>query len=70
MVKMSSFGGGVGSMSRESRLREAAKIHIQLGNLQRYCELLVEVGEVSKAVSCTVRPVLSNMHRERNFLSE
>ena len=50
MVKMSSFGGGVGSMSRESRLREAAKIHIQLGNLQRYCELLVEVGEVSKAV--------------------
>lgn len=47
MVKMSSFGGGIGSLSREGRLREAAKIYIQLGNLQRYCELMVELGEVS-----------------------
>lgn len=46
MAKMLSFGGGIGSMSREARLREAAKIYIRLGNLQRYCELLVELGEV------------------------
>lgn len=47
MVKMSKFGGGIGLPTREDRLREAAKIHIRLGNLQRYCELMVELGEVS-----------------------
>ncbi|XP_056009977.1 WD repeat-containing protein 17-like isoform X2 [Ostrea edulis] len=51
MVKMSSFGGGIGSLSREGRLREAAKIYIQLGNLQRYCELMVELGEWERAIA-------------------
>ena len=43
---MSKFGGGIGAPSREERLRQAAKLHIQLGNVQRYCELMVELGEV------------------------
>lgn len=51
MAKMLSFGGGIGSMSREARLREAAKIYIRLGNLQRYCELLVELGEWERAIA-------------------
>ena len=37
---------GIGGASREDRLLEAAKLHIKLGNIQRYCELMVELGEV------------------------
>ncbi|KAL3878905.1 hypothetical protein ACJMK2_031231 [Sinanodonta woodiana] len=51
MIKMSKFGGGIGSRSKEDRLKEAAGIHIKLGNIQRYCELMVELGEWEKAIS-------------------
>ncbi|KAL5011845.1 hypothetical protein ScPMuIL_010396 [Solemya velum] len=51
MVKMSQFGGGIGAPTKEERLREAASIHIKLGNIQRYCELMVELGEWEKALS-------------------
>lgn len=52
MVKVSRFGsGGVGSRSREDCLQEAAAIYLQLGNLQRYCEILVGLGEVSLLAS-------------------
>ncbi|ELT94041.1 hypothetical protein CAPTEDRAFT_222827 [Capitella teleta] len=50
MVKISKFGAGLGAPSREERLREAASIHLKLGNLQRYCELLLELGEWEKAL--------------------
>ena len=46
MIKMSKFGAGIGAPSKEDRIRKAANIHIRLGNLQRYCELMVELGEV------------------------
>lgn len=45
-VKMSKFGGGIGAPSKEERLKEAAEIHLRLGQIQRYCELMVELGEV------------------------
>lgn len=32
---------------REDRIREAASIHAKIGQLQRYCELMVELGEVT-----------------------
>ncbi|GFN83793.1 WD repeat-containing protein 17, partial [Plakobranchus ocellatus] len=51
MIKMSRFGGGIGAPSREERLRQAAKIYIQLGNVKRYCELMVELGEWVKALA-------------------
>ncbi|XP_069796992.1 WD repeat-containing protein 17 [Narcine bancroftii] len=50
-VKMSKFGGGIGAPSKEERLKEAAEIHLQLGQIQRYCELMVELGEWDKALS-------------------
>ncbi|XP_074085041.1 WD repeat-containing protein 17 isoform X5 [Macrotis lagotis] len=50
-VKMSKFGGGIGAPSKEERLKEAAEIHLRLGNIQRYCELMVELGEWDKALS-------------------
>lgn len=43
---MSKFGGGIGAPSKEERLKNAAEIHIRLGQIQRYCELMVELGEV------------------------
>ncbi|XP_078252775.1 WD repeat-containing protein 17 isoform X1 [Rhinoraja longicauda] len=56
-VKMSKFGGGIGAPSKEERLKEAAEIHLRLGQIQRYCELMVELGEWDKALS--VAPGLS-----------
>ena len=43
---MSKFGGGIGAPSKEERLKAAAEIHLRLGQIQRYCELMVELGEV------------------------
>ncbi|KAM6972140.1 WD repeat-containing protein 17 [Aplochiton taeniatus] len=51
IVKMSKFGGGIGAPSKEERLQEAAEIHLRLGQIQRYCELMVELGEWDKALS-------------------
>ncbi|NXP35856.1 WDR17 protein, partial [Leiothrix lutea] len=50
-IKMSKFGGGIGAPSKEERLKEAAEIHLRLGQIQRYCELMVELGEWDKALS-------------------
>uniref|UniRef100_A0A667WAL4 WD repeat domain 17 n=1 Tax=Myripristis murdjan TaxID=586833 RepID=A0A667WAL4_9TELE len=51
IVKMSKFGGGIGAPSKEERLKEAADIHLRLGQIQRYCELMVELGQWDKALS-------------------
>lgn len=48
IVKMSKFGGGIGAPSKEERLKEAADIHLRLGQIQRYCELMVELGQVQR----------------------
>ncbi|XP_019507276.1 PREDICTED: WD repeat-containing protein 17 [Hipposideros armiger] len=50
-IKMSKFGGGIGVPTKEERLKEAAEIHLRLGQIQRYCELMVELGEWDKALS-------------------
>ncbi|XP_053441219.1 WD repeat-containing protein 17 isoform X2 [Nycticebus coucang] len=50
-VKMSKFGGGIGVPTKEERLKDAAEIHLRLGQIQRYCELMVELGEWDKALS-------------------
>ena len=31
---------------RDDRLREAAEIHVKIGQLRRYCELMVQLGQV------------------------
>ena len=46
---MSKFGAGLGAPSKDERLREAADIHIRLGSVQRYCELMVELGQVRRS---------------------
>ncbi|XP_059144021.1 WD repeat-containing protein 17-like [Physella acuta] len=57
MIKMSKFGGGIGAPSKEERLKEAARIHIKLGNIQRYCELMVELGKWERALA--IAPAVS-----------
>ena len=49
---MSKFGGGIGAPSKEERLKEAADIHLRLGQVQRYCELMVELGQVGRVCVC------------------
>ena len=52
MVKTCKYGGGgIGAPSKEESLREAAAIEVRLGNLQKYCEILVQLGEWDKALS-------------------
>ena len=46
-MKVSKFGAGLGAPSKEERLKEAADIHVRLGNIQKYCEILLELGEVN-----------------------
>ncbi|XP_030837047.1 WD repeat-containing protein 17 [Strongylocentrotus purpuratus] len=46
--------GGRGAQSsrlREEKVREAARLHMKLGEVQRYCELMVELGEWEKALA-------------------
>ncbi|XP_041529661.1 WD repeat-containing protein 17 isoform X1 [Microtus oregoni] len=50
-IKVSKFGGGIGAPTKEKKLKEAAEIHLRLGQIQRYCELMVELGEWDKALS-------------------
>ena len=61
MVKMSKFGAGLGAPSKEERLREAADIHIRLGNVQKYCELMVELGQV-RTSSCMCVHFVQTVH--------
>lgn len=56
---MSKFGGGIGAPSKEERLKEAADIHLRLGQIQRYCELMVELGQVRDAFSDPLKPALT-----------
>ncbi|KAJ8028341.1 WD repeat-containing protein 17 [Holothuria leucospilota] len=53
MAKVKKIGG----KSREDRLREGANLQIKLGNIQRYCEIMVELEEWEKALS--VAPAVS-----------
>ncbi|ERE89596.1 WD repeat-containing protein 17-like isoform 2 [Cricetulus griseus] len=50
-IKVSKFGGGIGAPTKEKKLKEAAELHLRLGQIQRYCELMVELGEWDKALS-------------------
>ena len=45
---------------REDRIREAASLQVKIGQLQRYCELMVELGEVN------LRTLKRALHRTRD----
>lgn len=47
---LSGRAGGLVS-KREDRIKEAASLHAKIGQLQRYCELMVELGEWDRALA-------------------
>ncbi|CAL1530910.1 unnamed protein product [Lymnaea stagnalis] len=63
MIKMSKFGGGIGAPSKEERLNEAARIHVKLGNTQRYCELMVELGKWERALAIAPSVSMKYWHK-------
>ena len=48
---------------REDRIREASNLHAKIGQLQRYCELMVELGEVRNAKSKIISMADHNKHK-------
>jgi len=46
MATLRKFGTGIRAPTRHEQLNDAANIHIKLGNVQRYCELMIELGQV------------------------
>ena len=68
MIKMSRTRGSVGSRNREEHLREAARLQILLGNVQRYCELMVELGEVRRNMAPILRCPNSEVLDHRQFV--
>jgi len=46
MATLRKFGAGIKAPSRREQLNQAADIHIKLGNVQRYCEQMIELGQV------------------------
>ncbi|XP_074650106.1 WD repeat-containing protein 17-like [Tubulanus polymorphus] len=51
MARVNKYGSSIGAPSRDHQLREAAHLYICLGNVEKYCELLVELGEWEKALA-------------------
>jgi len=46
MATLRKFGAGIGAPTRQEQINEAAAVHMKLGNVQRYCELMIELGQV------------------------
>jgi len=46
MATLRKFGAGIRAPTRHEQLSDAANIHVKLGNVQRYCELMIELGQV------------------------
>ena len=59
---------------REDRIREAASLQVKIGQLQRYCELMVELGEVNlMALTTNLNGPLAGLvilNNEIGFLQE
>ena len=52
---------------REDRIREAASLHAKIGQLQRYCELMVELGEVTFTLVVEWRFIDSKKQKQNNY---
>nr|KAI8756432.1 WD repeat-containing protein 17-like [Biomphalaria glabrata] len=63
MIKMSKFGAGINAPSKEERLNEAANIQIKLGNVQRYCEIMVELGKWERALAVAPSVSMEYWHK-------
>ncbi|CAM1325653.1 WDR17 (predicted) [Pycnogonum litorale] len=56
--EMAKFGNiGIGNKTKKFQLSSAARLHLRAGNIQRYCELMIELGQWEKALS--ISPAVS-----------
>ena len=46
MARHTSTGGQIGAPSRQDKLYKAANLYLRLGNIQKYCELMIENNQV------------------------
>lgn len=46
LATVSFFGCGVNSCGKNENIQKAAECHLLVGNLKKYCELKVQLGEV------------------------
>eukprot|EP00794_Sanderia_malayensis_P007200 gene7200-8006_t len=50
-VRANNFAFSIGAPSKETKLLQAAEMQLKLGQLERYCEIMVELGEWDKALA-------------------
>lgn len=50
-MRRSSMGLGVGGMKKDEQIRLAAKMYAQGGDLQKFCDILYELGDCEKALA-------------------
>ena len=46
-VRANNSGFSIGTASKEAKLLEAADIQLKMGQIERYCEIMLELGHVS-----------------------
>ena len=51
-VRANSYGFSIGSQSKDSKLLKAAEMQLKLGQIERYCEIMVELGQVRLIIDC------------------
>lgn len=54
-VRANSYGISIGSQSKDSKLLKAAEMQLKLGQIERYCEILVELGQVRLIIDCFLK---------------
>ena len=50
-MRRAALGGGIGGMKKDEQIRKAAEGYAQCGDLRKYCDILVELGEWERALS-------------------
>jgi len=51
IARASNFTFSIGKPSKDAQLLEAANLQLKMGQLERYCEILLEIGEWDKAMA-------------------
>ena len=46
-VRANNYGFSIGKPSKDAQLLEAADLQLKMGQLERYCEIMLELGEVN-----------------------
>ena len=50
-MRRGSMGGGIGGMKKDEQIRKAAEAYTLCGDLRKYCDIMVELGEWERAIA-------------------